>query len=201
MGETYRTPKGKLVFPYLNEPRQYKGQGKAAYDTDFDIEGEAGRQFEAFLEEYARAYAKRVGKRSISLESILKPATVGKGDKKEELDGVVRVHFKIANVETQRGVWDRKPAFYHPDGSPFEEEPQLGGGTLAQIAFSIYEWEAGPNRGMSLQPEGLMIYEVVERKGPARRDFGSLFGEASGGKATSAGSTASRDGAPAGSDF
>lgn len=171
--KVYTTPIGRLSFPNLNVPRQYQGKGKFAYDTDLDIEGEAGTHFARFIESYAADYAKRVGKRSIDLESILKPAIEFKT--KEEIPDTTRVHFKVAVIETKRGLWDRKPAFYRADGTPYEEEPILGGGTIAQIAFTVYEWNAS-NRGMSLQPEGVLIHELVAGQGTVDRSFTGLFG-------------------------
>lgn len=173
--KVYTTPIGRLVYPNLNTPRQFNNQGKFSYDVDLDMEGEAGENFVRFLEAYADEYAKRVGKRKMDLDAIVKPAIDFKT--KEELADTTRVKFRVSVIETKRGIWDKKPAFFRADGTPFETEPQVGGGTLAQIAFTVYEWKASTH-GMTLQPEGVLIHELVERQGALDRSFTSLFGGA-----------------------
>lgn len=172
--KVYVSPLGRLAFPHLNEPRQFKGQGAWHYDTDLDVEGSAAMEFEHFLTTYAADYAKRVGKRSISLEALIRAATIK--DKQtgqiQALEGVTRFHFKVNNLEN----WDRKPAFFHADGTPYTAEPQIGAGSLVEIAYTIYEWKAGPNQGMTLVPEGIRIHEMKERSSMAvSRDYENLF--------------------------
>ena len=202
-GNVQISPVGKLVYPYLNQPRQYQGKGKFAYDTALDVEGEEGETFARWIEEYAADYAKRVGKRSINIESLVMPAI---DREKEEIANTLRFRFKIAVLETKQGTWDRKPAFYQADGTPYDPEPTIGGGTVAQIAFTIYEWQSGPNRGMTLQPEGILIHELVERKGgiAVDRSWENLFAgkiKAAAPAATKASSRKKADAPSAGADF
>lgn len=169
------SPVGRLVYPNLNQPRQFQGKGKFSYDTALDIEGAEGQEFARLIEECAADYAKRKGKRSINLDSVIRVAL---DKEKKEIDDTIRFSFKIAVIETKRGTWDRKPAFYEADGTSIDPEPNIGAGTIAQIAFTIYEWQAGPNAGITLQPEGLLIHELVERTSQSvDRSWENLFGD------------------------
>ncbi len=169
------SPVGRLAWPNLNTPRQFQGVGKFSYDTGLDVEGAAATEFELFLTNYAADYAKRVGKRgSISLDAVIRPAVTKDRQTGQvtTLDGILRFQFKVGNLDN----WDRKPAFYHADGTPYAAEPQIGAGTLAEIAFTVYEWKAGPTHGLSLTPEGIRIHELVERKViSVNHDYQTLF--------------------------
>ncbi len=166
--DVYISPVGRLVFPYLNKARDFQGDGNFAFSTKLDIEGEAGLQFEQFLVDYAREYSKRINRKSISLDSLVGPAL----DKsKKPVEGVNRFSFKVKVFEG----FERKPAFYMADGTPYNVEPKIGTGTLAEIAFTIYEWAAGPNRGFTLQPEGVRIIELTEGVRNVEHNYETLF--------------------------
>lgn len=173
---TYITPVGRLVWPSLNTARQFQNKGDFSYDTKFDVEGEEGRELEQLILNYAQDFAKRSGKRSpIDLSGIILEAL----DKDNQpIPDTVRFSFRSKVRETKRGVWDRKPAFYKADGQPYTPEPQIGSGTMAQIAFTIYEWVFGGRPGITLQPEGLLIHELKSPGGSAAvdRSFSALFG-------------------------
>ena len=78
-GPKYCTPVGSLVWPHLNVPRQFKGQGKFSYDTCVDFEGKAGEEMESFIKKYAKDYGQRAGAK-ISLDAIIQDATAKDDD-------------------------------------------------------------------------------------------------------------------------
>lgn len=173
MPKVYITPIGRLSWPHLNQPRQFKGAGPWSYDTGLDVEGHAAQEFEQFLVQYASEYAKRVNKRSVGLDTVVKAATTKDRQSGQitTLDGVVRFQFKVNNLDG----WDRKPAFFHADGSPYVEEPQIGGGSLVEIAYTIFEWKSA-SHGLSLVPEGIRIHELRERAATVvEHDYETLF--------------------------
>lgn len=169
------TPVGKLVGPNLNVAKTFREMAgsKPTYYTSLDIEGEEGRQLEALIRRVADEHAKRNGKRSIDLESSVTVATDREGN---EIADTTRFKFKSYIVKTKQGLWDRKPAFYAADGKPFLTEPQIGSGTIAQIAFTFYQWLFGGKPGITLQIEGLLIHELKEKGSSADRSYEGLFG-------------------------
>lgn len=180
-GNVHISPVGRLVFPHLNTARDYKNNGKFAYDTLFDIEGEEGRAFEQLIVRCADDYSKRAGK-PVDLSTVIYEATDKDG---KPLVDTIRFKFKASIVQTKRGMWDRKPAFYAADGTPMEPEPAIWSGTVAQIAFTVYEWVMGAGRsgrpGITLQPEALWIHDLkTGDAGQVDRSFGATFGNAPG---------------------
>lgn len=174
------TPVGRLVWPNLNVAKAYKEtQGTPSYHTKLDVEGAEGRELEALITQHAQAHAKSSGKRgSVDLSGIIMDAV----DKdKNVIPDTLRFQFRVNVLETKRGMWDRKPAFYGADGQPLTPEPQIRSGTMAQIAFTVYGWLFGGRAGITLQPEGLLIHELVSNNGgrePVDRSFNALFGSA-----------------------
>lgn len=169
-GPSYCTPVGSLVWPHLNTPRQFQGQGKFSYDTNIDFEGKAGEEVVSFLRKYAQDFGQRRGSK-ISLSSIIQEATAKDDDGKIiELPGVTRIKFKVSNIETRNGLWDRKPAFVNVNGEPFVPEPMIGGGTTAQIIFTVYEWPPPTKAGMTLQPKVIKIHNLCEYRQKSETD-------------------------------
>lgn len=159
-GPKFCTPVGTLVWPHLNLPRQYEGEGKFSYDTGMDFSGPDGEHMATWVKAKAKEIGQKTGQR-IKVDNILTEATEKNEDGSvQTLEGVVRVKFKVANIETKKGTWDRKPAFWDPQGTPITPEPMVGGGTQAQIFFTVYEWKTG--KGFTLQPRAVMIHKLVE---------------------------------------
>lgn len=167
--EKHCTPVGTLVWPHLNTPRQYQGQGDFAYDTCIDFEGKPGEEVAAWLKKYALDLGKRKGAK-VSLSSVLVDAMAKDDDGNTiELPGVTRVKFKVPNKMTSTGLWERKPAFVDPAGNPIRPEPMVGGGTKAKIYFEVYEWKH--KAGMTLQPVAIMIHNLCEYREKSESSF------------------------------
>lgn len=169
--ETYVSPAGILVWPRLNEPDAYQGKGELKYKTAVDFEvgatitvDEQEIDFAQFIEDLGNAHALE-NKKGSRMPQVYLPFGEALDRDKNEIPGVVRVNFQIKAVtETHKGPWDRKPAFFNAEGVPFEEEPMIGGGTVAKIAFQVYTWSAAGKLGITLQPLAVQIIELVTRK-------------------------------------
>lgn len=166
------SPVGKLVHPHLNVARDFQGDGKFAYDTLFDVEGDEGREMEALILARAQDHAKRSGARSpLDMSKVILEALDSQG---ELMPDVTRFKFKARIIMTKNGPWDRKPAFYKADGTAMIPEPQLGSGSIVQIAYTIYEWFFAKKPGVTLEPEGVLIHELksgggaIDRSSPFR---------------------------------
>ena len=48
---TFRTPAGKLRYPFLQEARDYKSDGKFAYSTELLLDGEDAAMLTKFIDE------------------------------------------------------------------------------------------------------------------------------------------------------
>ena len=158
----YTSPVGTLYFPKLNTPTQFKGKGEPFYEAALDVAGGEGVKFEAALGAYAHLYGQRVGAK-IDISGIAGPATAKDGERKVVIPDMTRVKFKVRAETPMRDgtVWNRKPSFVDALGLPFDEEPQIWGGTTCAIVYDIYEWEAQGKYGMTLQPLQIRIVELV----------------------------------------
>lgn len=157
------TPIGTLVFPALNEPRDYKGNQQFSYDTGLVLEGEDAEELAAFIDELGEE-AKRIHKKP-KVNPVV-PYEVHTDKDGEEIPGQTKFKFKVAAVtKTKKGDWDRKPAFFDATGTPIEPEPQIGGGTRARIGFQTYLWKNPTQVGVKLQPIAVQVVELVEGGG------------------------------------
>lgn len=161
--ERYTTPVGKLVYPHLTKARDFQGNGKFAYDTQFLIEdAAAARDFAGFVAEQLEASKTKHGK----------PAAPAPYAFNEE--GGLVVRFKVnAITETKNGSWDRKPALFHRNGEPVEDGFMVGGGSVGQLSFTVYHWKTPSQCGVTLQPvAGIFDLLVEYQKGGSASDFG-----------------------------
>lgn len=151
------SPLGTAVYPRLKTP-----------DTKFDELGQYKADIAVPLAEAAPLMEK--------LQTIHKAHT-GKPAKKAEntmwimqLDdageetGNVIFKIRVKNRTTRSGeVWDRRPKLFDANLKPIDVNPY--GGTKMIVSFDVYEWVAGDKKGVSLQPVGVQIIELVSGTG------------------------------------
>ena len=166
---TYTTPRGVLLFPHLNKPRDYKGNQKFAYDTSFILEGEEAdalrKQVDELMDQSAREHANKLAD---------PPYRQHTGENEHPVEGAFEFRFKIsAEIKTKSGeIWHRKPAIFDRFGVPITDR-HVGSGTTAQIKYQAYFWNTGRECGVTLQPVALMVFDLIE-EGSHRsaRDWG-----------------------------
>lgn len=157
------TPVGKIIFPWIIEPRDYQGNGKFAYSCSLDLEGEDAAQLAALVDAEIEEARARFNTNKV-FSTPYGPAT---DRQKEEIPGVTRFKFKVgASAETKNGQqWDRKPTLVDCDRNPivaktFDDLP-LGAGSLVRIAFTPYPWKNPGGVGVTLQPVAVQVLELV----------------------------------------
>lgn len=157
---TYTTAIGRLVYPHLNKPRDYKGNGQFAFDTGLVLTGEEAEKLAQFVDEQLEESA-RINKKKKTHEP---PYLVNTDKDGNEIDGETRFKFKVQAVtKTKSGkLWHRDPVFIDSAGQTISEPPILGGGTEARIAFQVYHWANPAGAGVTLQPTQVQIVKLVE---------------------------------------
>jgi hypothetical protein len=172
---TFTTEIGTLTYPHLNEARDYKGDGKFAYDCKFVLTGQAAADFEKQIDEWVEESCTEHGTKRKNAP----PYDIALDENKEEIEGATAFKFKVkASVETRKGTWDRRPTFFDSTGTPIVDVPLLGSGTKARINFTIYRWKNPNGASVSLQPKNVQIIELVEYvprgQGETPEGFGAI---------------------------
>ena len=156
---------GKAVYPRLSQP-----------DTKFDELGQ-----------YKADVSVPLAEAEPIMEILSKPfkAHTGKAPKKadntmwyfetnEDGDETGNVVFKcrVKNKLRKRDgkLWDRKPKLFDAALKPVDVNP-FGGSTYV-VSAEVYAWEAGAKKGVSLQPVGVQIIELVSGSGPSASSMG-----------------------------
>lgn len=153
------TPVMTLVYPFLQQARDYKGDENFVYRTDALLGGaqavELISKIDAEIEKSCEMN---------ECDERAKPPYRADKDKEGKETGLTRFRFKVAEkTKTRRGEWwDRRPAIFDAQGHPLPEGLLVGTGTKAQISFQWYHWGSGAlGGGVSLQPVAIMIHEFV----------------------------------------
>lgn len=165
---SYRTPIGRLGYPFLQIPRDYEGDEKFAYSCDLILPEEQAaplcQAIDGWLEE-SKAKFKTKKQSYIPYEDTV-------DENGDPVEGFVTFAFKVqAKTETRSGrIWDRKPAIFTLNGEKVEEK--VGSGTQARVNFQVYLWKNPAGAGVTLQPKAVMVHELVEYVG-----FGGKAGD------------------------
>ena len=157
---TFTTPVGTLVFPFLNNPRDYEDDGKFCYMAKLNLPAERAAKLEAFVDKLLESGLKQFKSRKIAYT----PYDNAVDDDGAVIDGVTRFAFKVpAETKTKKGkIWYRKPVFFQGDNTLYEDEPSVGGDTIASLAFQTYTWKSPNGVGVTLQPTACKIDTLVE---------------------------------------
>lgn len=157
------TPKMVLVYPFLQRPRDFKGDGQFYYKTDATLGGAEAAELEKLILEQIDVSAKKH-----KLKKKAAPPFTADVDDDDKETGLTRFRFKVRHqMKTKSGdVWDRKPRFFDAQGHPMPDGILLGTGTKAQISFQWYHWKSGSlGAGVTMQPVAVMVHELVEYGG------------------------------------
>jgi hypothetical protein len=149
------TAVGTFKFANLNVARDYNNNGKFAYDAKFVLEGAEAQIVKDAIEVICMA---ELGKPHSGLTfPVYKDETDDDGSEYTVFSLKVK-----ASIESKSGkTIDKKPKFLTTAGVPVSPEPIVGGGTRAAVCIRPYTWEK-PFPGITLQPDAVMIHELVE---------------------------------------
>ena len=157
---TFKTPVGTLVYPFLQDARDYEGDGKFAFSTSFVLLGEAAALLMKFVDELTEQAMSQFNTKKVVYTPYA--PTVDK-ENGAEVEGSTTFKFKvIASILTKKGkTWDRTPALFLDGG----DKPTLpiGSGSTARIAYQTYLWKNPGGVGVTLQPTAVLIKTFVER--------------------------------------
>jgi hypothetical protein len=170
--EVHVSPIGRLVYPFLQTPRAYKrgGQdGAPAYDCKLVLDGAAAAQFASQIDDWMQAAVQQFP----GLPADATPYSMTIDEAGQPVPGSITVKFRVvAETKKKDGtIWDRKPAIVDANGDPIGDAVLVGTGSRARLSFDPYLRKAFGKAGVSLQPRGAQIVDLIERK-PSARSLG-----------------------------
>lgn len=153
------------VYPRLGQP-----------DTKFDDLGiykADGKQplaeAEPLMKRLTQAFKAHTGKApNKSKNPMWEMETDEEGDETGMVIWKLRVKNKLRKRDGQ--LWDRKPKIFDAALKPVDVNPF--GGSKYVVSAEIYEWDAGGKKGISLQPLGVQVLELVSGSGPSASSMG-----------------------------
>jgi len=149
------TAVGVFKFANLNVARDYNKNGNFAYDAKFVLEGAEAQIVKDAIEVICMA---EHGKAHSALTfQVYKDETDDDGSEYT----VFSLKVKAALASKSGKTIDKKPKFLTTAGVPVTPEPVIGGGTRAAVCIRPYTWEK-PFPGITLQPDAIMVHELVE---------------------------------------
>lgn len=146
--------RGIAVFPSINKPDFKFATELGMYKADVRLSLEDAKPH---MERLSKLYKEWTG-------NDLKPTKTNlwkfEEDSEGERTGQVVFSCKVKNVRTKKGeVWDRKPKQYDTQNNVINE--QVWGGTEYIVGAEVYQWTAGVDKGISLQPVAVQIIDLV----------------------------------------
>ena len=156
---------GKAVYPRLSQP-----------DTKFDELGQYKAdvsvplaEAEPIMEILSKPFKAHTGKAPKKADNTMWYFETNEdGDETGNVVFKCRVKNKLRKRDGQ--LWDRKPKLFDAALKPVDVNP-FGGSTYV-VSAEVYAWEAGAKKGVSLQPVGVQIIELVSGSGPSASSMG-----------------------------
>jgi len=158
------TPVGTAVYPRLKTP-DTKFDELGQYKADVSIPLAAAQ---SLMDELQADHKRHTGKAAKKAENTMWIMEV---DDSGEETGNVIFKIRVKNRLNRKGeLWDRRPKQFSADLKPIDVNPW--GGSKMVVSFDVYEWTAGDKKGISLQPVGVQIIELVSGSGPDASSMG-----------------------------
>lgn len=159
------TPPGIAVYPRLKTP-DTKFDDLGIYKADVAV---PLAEAEPLMEILAADFKKHTGKAPKKAENTMWLMEVD--DTGEETGNVVfKLRIKNRLSKKTGELWDRRPKQFDAGLKPIDVNPW--GGSKMVVSFDVYAWDAGGKMGVSLQPVGVQILELVTGDGPSAGSFG-----------------------------
>lgn len=145
---------GKAVYPALKRP-DTKFDELGQYKADIAIPSSEAEPLIKKLQEIHKAHTGKAAKASDNpMFYVETDANTG------EETGRVVFKCRVKNKRRKDGeLWDRRPKLFSADLKPIDVNP-WGGSTMV-VSAEVYCWDAGGKKGVSLQPLGVQIIELV----------------------------------------
>ena len=179
--KVFSTPPGIAVYPRLRTP-DMKFDELGIYKADVAVpKAEAS----GLIKELQAIHKDHTGKPAKVSENTMFMDEV---DDEGNETGNVIFKLRIKNRLNKKGeVWDRKPKQFDAQLRPIDVNPW--GGSKMVVSFTVYTWNAGDKKGVSLQPQGVQILELVTGTGASPEGMGFKAQEGYSGYSEGAGET------------
>lgn len=153
------TPVGIAVYPRLQRP-DTKFDELGQYKADISVPKAEAAPLMKVLQEAHKAHTGKPAKANENTMWFMETDDAG------EETGNVIFKLRIKNRLNKKGeLWDRRPKQFDAALKPIDVNPW--GGTKMVVSFDVYEWTSGDKKGISLQPVGVQIIELVTGTGGA----------------------------------
>jgi len=156
---------GKAVYPRLAKP-DTKFDELGRYKADVAMSKFEAKQIMEILSEHFKAHTGKAPNKADNTMWYFE--TNEDGDETGNVVFKCRVKNKLRKRDGQ--LWDRKPKLFDAALKPVDVNP-FGGSTYV-VSAEVYAWEAGAKKGISLQPLGVQIIELVSGSGPSASSMG-----------------------------
>lgn len=151
------TPPGFAVYPRLKTP-DTKFDELGQYKADIAITLAEAEELMDTLQATHKAHTGKPAKKAENTMWYMETDDSG------EETGRVIFKIRVKNRLNKKGeLWDRRPKLFDAGLKPIDVNPY--GGTKYAVSFDVYEWTAGDKKGISLQPAGVQILELVTGSG------------------------------------
>ena len=156
---------GKAVYPRLAQP-DTKFDELGQYKADVSVPKFEAKQTMEILSEHFKEHTGKTPKKADNTMWYFE--TNEDGDETGNVVFKCRVKNKLRKRDGK--LWDRKPKMFDAALKPVDVNP-FGGSTYV-VSAEVYAWEAGAKKGVSLQPVGVQIIELVSGSGPSASSMG-----------------------------
>ena len=156
---------GKAVYPRLSQP-DTKFDELGQYKADVSVPLAEAEPIMEILSKPFKAHTGKAPKKADNTMFYFE--TDINGDETGNVVFKCRVKNKLRKRDGK--LWDRKPKLFDAALKPVDVNP-FGGSTYV-VSAEVYAWEAGAKKGVSLQPVGVQIIELVSGSGPSASSMG-----------------------------
>lgn len=159
------TPTGVAVFPALKTP-DTKFDELGQYKADLRLSAEAAKPLMVKL---AEIFKRHTGKAPVATDNSMWSKEIDK-ETGEETGNIV-FKIRVKNRRRRDGeIWNRRPVLFDASLKPVDVNPW--GGTEMRVSMSVYCWDTGAKKGVSLQPQAVQIIKLVTGGGSNGAGFG-----------------------------
>jgi hypothetical protein len=157
-------PAGKAVYPRLKTP-DTKFDEHGIYKADVSVPVTQAKGVMTDLQAIYKAHTGKPAKASENTMWVMETDDAG------EETGNVIFKCRVKNRLNKKGeLWDRRPKQFDAALNPIDVNPW--GGSVMAVSVDVYEWVSGNKKGVSLQPVGVQILELISGSGPDASSMG-----------------------------
>ena len=159
------TPIGTAVFPALRTP-DTKFDALGIYKADLRLSAEDAKPL---MNNLTSIFKRHTGRAPVAADNTMWMKEVDKETGEET--GNIILKMRVKNRKRKNGeIWDRRPVLFDSELVPLDANPW--GDTKMRVSASVYAWDTGAKKGVSLQPVAIQILDLVEGDGLNASSFG-----------------------------